>query len=41
MCAFPKAAHDDMVDAVGQAVNRLLQPKAPKKRASVCHVSYA
>lgn len=31
MCAFPKAPHDDIVDSIGNAVNRLL-PRAKKKR---------
>jgi predicted phage terminase large subunit-like protein len=30
MCAFPKAPHDDLVDAVGSAVRRFI-PAAPKK----------
>jgi phage terminase large subunit-like protein len=41
MCSFPKAPHDDMVDAVGNAVCRLLRPKAPKKRATAATMSYA
>ncbi|MER7814536.1 hypothetical protein [Streptomyces sp. NPDC096153] len=31
MCAFPKAPHDDMVDAVGSAVRRFIP--VPKKKA--------
>lgn len=41
MCAFPKAPHDDIVDAVDNAVNRLLKKKAPKKKPGATSVSYA
>lgn len=41
MCAFPKAPHDDVVDAVGNAVNRLLPNKPKKKRpATATTVGY-
>jgi hypothetical protein len=40
MCAFPKAPHDDVVDAVVNAVNRLLKKRPPKKRAGGTSVSY-
>lgn len=41
MCAFPKAPHDDVVDAISNGVNRLLPP--PKKKsggASAASVTY-
>ncbi len=41
MCSFPKAPHDDIVDAVDNAVNRLLAKKVPKKRAQAMSRSYA
>ena len=41
MCSFPKGPHDDMVDAVDNAVNRLLRPKAAKKRATAATLAYA
>lgn len=40
MTAFPKVTHDDMVDAVGQAVNRLLRPAKPRKQFSMGQASY-
>jgi phage terminase large subunit-like protein len=40
MCTFPKGANDDMVDAVGSAVRRFLNP--PKKTpATATRASYA
>lgn len=41
MCAFPKAPHDDLVDAIDNAVNRLLKKKPPKQRAGASSRSYA
>lgn len=38
MCAFPKAPHDDMVDAVGSAVRRFIPPA--KKAASATQSTY-
>ncbi|MFF0055671.1 hypothetical protein ACFYRI_14900 [Streptomyces microflavus] len=38
MCAFPKAPHDDMVDAVGSAVRRFIPPA--KKTASATQSTY-
>ncbi|HWB36096.1 MAG TPA: LAGLIDADG family homing endonuclease [Rugosimonospora sp.] len=34
MVSFPKAAHDDMVDAVGNGVLRLFSPAKPKTRTA-------
>lgn len=41
MCGFPKAPHDDIVDSISNAVNRLL-PRAKKRKpgASASSVSY-
>lgn len=36
-CAFPKAPHDDLVDAVGSAIRRFIPPT--RKRAAVSSVS--
>jgi phage terminase large subunit-like protein len=41
MCSFPKAPHDDVVDAIDHAVNRLLPSKPKKKRtATAATVGY-
>lgn len=40
MCAFPRAPHDDVVDAIGNAVNRLLAPRQKKATASATVMSY-
>lgn len=40
MCGFPRAPHDDIVDAVGNAVNRLLAAPPKKQRAGVESRSY-
>lgn len=41
MCGFPKAPHDDVVDAVTNGVNRLLPPPKKKKPgASATSVAY-
>lgn len=40
MCAFPRAPHDDVVDAVVNPVNRLLKKRPPKKRAGGSSRSY-
>ena len=40
MCSFPKVAHDDIVDAIGNPVNRLLKAKAKKRTASVAVATY-
>lgn len=41
MCAFPKAPHDDIVDSISNAVNRLLPPPKKKKAgASASSVAY-
>ncbi|MGW1950121.1 hypothetical protein ACWCRC_38180 [Streptomyces sp. NPDC001940] len=39
MCAFPKAPHDDLVDAVGSAVRRFI-PNTPRKVTKVSSGSY-
>ncbi|MFD4830146.1 hypothetical protein ACFWPV_09865 [Streptomyces uncialis] len=39
MCAFPKAPHDDLVDAVGSAVRRFI-PNTPKKVSKASAGSY-
>lgn len=41
MCSFPKAPHDDIVDAVANGVNRLLKRRPKKPGASAATVSYA
>ncbi|RAJ70271.1 hypothetical protein K378_01436 [Streptomyces sp. Amel2xB2] len=38
-CAFPKAPHDDLVDAVGSAVRRFI-PTAPRKVSKVTSQTY-
>lgn len=40
MCAFPKAPNDDMLDAVGAAVNRFLKAKAKRTPAGAVSVGY-
>jgi predicted phage terminase large subunit-like protein len=39
MCAFPKAPHDDLVDAVGSAVRRFI-PNKPKQISKASSASY-
>lgn len=41
MIAFPKAPHDDMVDAIGDAVLYFLGPFPPSSKAGVSQSSYA
>ncbi len=40
MIGFPSAPHDDMVDAIGSGVVRLLEAPAPKARAGASSRSY-
>lgn len=40
-CAFPRAPHDDMVDSVANAVNRLLTPRPTKRAARATTIAYA
>jgi predicted phage terminase large subunit-like protein len=39
MCAFPKAPHDDLVDAVGSAVRRFI-PNKPRQVSKASTASY-
>lgn len=40
MVGFPRAPHDDLVDAVGAGVSHFLDPSAPPRRVTVQAMSY-